>query len=91
MIEIDAVYRSVIIVGVGIDDVAGGLFFRLCNRFPVKMRGKGDDILISALMVHFTFADDKIGMNIGKRPVLYCFDKRADTAVTALAELLQAV
>lgn len=37
-------------------------------------------------MVHFAFSDDKIGMNIGNRPILYCFDKRARRAVITLAD-----
>lgn len=50
------------------------------------MCGKGDDILISAFMVHFTFSDDKIGMNIGNCPVLHHFDKGTRTAIKTLAD-----
>ena len=37
-------------------------------------------------MVHFSFSDDKIGMDIGNRPVLHRFDKRTHRAVITLAD-----
>lgn len=79
-------YLCVIIIRIGLNDTAGGLFFRLGNVFSIKMRGKRNDVPVSAFMVHFAFPDNKIRVYVRNSPVLYGFDKRTYRAVAASAD-----
>ena len=52
----------------------------------IKICGQCDDILIAALVVHLTFAQHKVRVEVGDCPVQNGFDKRTYTPVAALTD-----
>ena len=84
-VKTDIFDQSVIIVRVCGYDGSRSLFFRLCDVVAIKICGPGNDILISAFMVHLAFSEHKVRMDVGDCPVLNHFYKWAYTAIAALA------